>query len=145
MQTYDNENKPTSMGLPVADDISGGEAQAIIDAFDAVLRGVDLSGVVTVPTVIDGGADGPSTDPEAKRGNKLRMRVSVPLDDGGAGKVRGYEIGTANNTTLFSVSDFADLTSGVGLAIKTAVEAKYESPQGNPGTVLSIQQVNRGE
>ncbi len=142
LSTIDRQSKPTAMALPVADAITDPQAQSIIDAFDATILGASIKGVVSVPNVVDGGDATPPADEEANRGNKWLMRVQ---DDVNA-KIFTYEIGTADNSQLPSpTDDFLDITAGVGLAIVTAVEAAYESPYGNAGSVLSVQQVNRAD
>lgn len=146
ISTYDRALpvKQTSMTLPAADAVGDIAVQALVDAVDAVILGTDAAGVVTVPNVVDAGVPGPASNINADRGNKWMFRTSVPLDNGGDGAIYTNEIGTADNSQLPSANvDFLDLTAGVGLALKTAWDAVYESPDGNPGTLLSVQQVNR--
>lgn len=142
MSTFDRQSKASSMALPVADAITDTQAQAIIDAMDAVVLGSPIKGVVSVPNVVDQGDATPPTDKAANRGNKWLTRVQ----DDTNGKIFTYEIGTADDSQLPSpTDDYLDLTAGVGLAIVTAVEVGYESPYGYSGSVLSIQQVNRSD
>lgn len=144
IQTYDRENKPTSMSVGADDAVGDAAVQALIDAVDAIILGTDASGKTTISNVVDAGTPGPSAELFAQRGNKWLLRVNVPLDKQGEGDIYTHEIGTADNAQLPSAdTDFLDLTAGVGLALKTALEAVYESPEGNPGTLLSVQQVNR--
>lgn len=144
VQTYDRHNKVTSMRLPVDPAATGPNLQAVVDAMDAVVLGVACSGKKTATTVIDAGSAGPSTDVDANRGNKWLVKIFVALDKGGAGDIYDYELGTADNAQLpLASSDFLDLTAGVGLALKTAIETVYQSDEGNPGVVQSVQQVNR--
>jgi len=146
IQTYDRSlpTKSTSMSLPADDAVGDIAVQALADAVDAIIRGTAVSATVTVPNVVDAGSSGPATDIDADRGNKWLLRTFVAADDQGAGKTYQNEIGTADNGVLPSASnDFLDLTAGVGLALKTAWDAVYESPQGNAGVLLSCQQVNR--
>ena len=146
IQTYDRSLpvKETSMTFPAPDAVTGPEVQAVVDAIDAIILGTAASGTINVPTVVDAGTPGPASSQLADRGNKWMLRTSVALDKGGAGMIYKNEIGTADNTQLPSSSnDFLDLTAGVGLALKTAWEAAYESPDANPGILLSCQQVNR--
>ena len=146
IQTYDRSQpvKSTSMSIPADDAVGDIAVQALADAVDAIIRGTAVSATVTVPNVVDAGSPGPAADIDADRGNKWLMRTFVSADDQGAGKTYQNEIGTADNGVLPSASDdFLDLTAGVGLALKTAWDAVYESPQGNAGVLLSCQQVNR--
>jgi len=140
MSTFDRQTKASAMALPVADAITDLQAQAIIDAFDAVILGSAIKGVVTVPNVVDAGSAVPPASELADRGNKWLMRVQDDVN----GKIFTYEIGVADSTQLPGpTDDFLDITATVGLAIATDVAVAYESPYGNAGTVLSVQQVNR--
>lgn len=145
-KTYDRSlpTKATSMEVPAADAVADIPVQALADAIDPVIRGTAVSAVVTVPNAVDAGTPGPSADIDADRGNKWLFRTSVALDNDGVGAIYQNEIGTADNGVLPSASnDFLDLAAGVGLALKTAWDAVYQSKQGNPGLLLSVQQVNR--
>ena len=140
--TYDRLAKQTSMSFGADDAIADADVQAVVDALDAILRGSAVRGVVTVSNVVDGGSAAPPADEEANRGNKWMLRIQ----DSVTSKIYTHEIGTADNTQLpSSTSDFLDLTAGTGLALKTAVEDAYQSPVGNTGILLSVQQVTRSE
>jgi len=137
--TIDEQANPTSTRLNVIDAISDPEAQAIADAIDAVILGSAVRAVVTVPNVVDAGSQVIPTDPMSRVGNKMLMR----LQDSTTGKVYTNELGTFDNDVLPTGNDFLDLTAGVGQALKTAIDAAWESPVGNTGVLLSVQQVNR--
>lgn len=140
--TYDRLGKPTSMSIGADDAVSGANVQALADAIDAVIRGSAVKAVVSVDTIVDAGNATPPNDQEANRGSKWLYRVQVAAE---GGKIYTHEIGTADGSQLATASDdFLDLTAGVGLALKSAFEAVYESPNGNAGVLLSVQQVNRG-
>lgn len=140
LSTIDRQSKPTSTSLPVQDATTNPQAQAIIDAYDALVLGADLRGVITVPNVVDLGSQVPPADDNANRGNKMLVRIQEAV----TGKIRRYELGTFDNAQLPSpTDDFVDITAGNGLALKTAIEAVYETENGNAGTVLSIQQITR--
>lgn len=140
--TYDRLNKQTSMSVPVNDAIGDVAVQALADALDAIILGVAIKATVTVPNVVDAGALGPSTDQDADRSRKWLFRTFVAAEN----KTYNNEIGTADNAILpGSGSDFVDLTAGLGLAVKTAWDAEYETPNGNSGVLASIQQVSREE
>ena len=139
-QTYDRLNKPTSLSIAAIDAVTTANVQALADAIDAVIRGVAVKATTAVIEIVDAGSAGPAADSEANRGSKWLFRTQ----DGVTGKIYTNEIGTADGTVLPSTdSDFIDLTAGVGLALKTAWEAVYRSEDGNAGTLLSVQQVNR--
>lgn len=143
-RTYDRENKATSLTILADDLVTSPNVQALADALDAVIRGSAIRATSSIITVVDAGAAGPSTDIDAQRGNKWLMRVDVPLDKQGVGAVYTHELGTCDNSVLSApADDFLDLSAGVGATLKAAFELIYESPEGNPGTLLSVQQVNR--
>lgn len=140
ISTYDRANKGTSLSIGADDAVTDVNVQALADAIDPIIRGVAVKAVVTIPNVVDGGTPGPSTDKDAQRGNKWLFRVYDSVGQ----KTYTHEIGTADNTVLpTAADDFIDLTAGVGLALKTAWDAVYLSPDGNAGSLLSVQQVNR--
>lgn len=142
VRTIDRQSKATSMNLGVDAGATNPELQAIVDAVDAIILGAAASGTKNVPEVIDGGSAAPPANKAANRKNKWLLRIQ----DGTNFKVFTHEIGTADDAQLPSATDdFLDLTAGVGLALKTAIEAAYESPYGNAGVLLSVQQVNRGD
>lgn len=140
LTTLDRLTKQSSTTLGVATAASTPQCQAIADSLNALIKGADVKAVRSVPTVIDAGVATPPADEEANRLNKWLIRIQ----DDTNGRIFPHEIGTADNTLLGSpTTDFLDLTASVGLAFKNAVEAAYESPYGNSGVVLTIQQVNR--
>jgi hypothetical protein len=141
ISTIDRQSKRTTMRVGVIDAATNPELQAIVDAIDAVILGSDASGTKTVPTVIDVGSADPPANKNADRKNKWLLRFQDS-----AGNILTHEIGTADNSQLpSSTDDYLDLAAGVGLALKTAFDAVYQSPYGNTGTLISVQQVNRGD
>ena len=138
--TIDRLALPTSTRMGLIAAVSDPQIQAVVDALDSVVLGSAIKGVKSEDSVIDVGSQTPPSDEDANRGNKWLMRIQ----DSTTGKTYTHELGTADNTQLPSpTSDFMDLTAGVGLALKTAIDAAYESPQGNTGVLLSVQQVTR--
>lgn len=138
--TYDRLNKVTSMGISAIDAVATADVQALADAIDAIIRGVPVRATTAVTEVVDPGSAGPATDKEANRGSKWLFRTQ----DSTTNKIATNEIGTADGSVLPTAdSDFLDLTTGVGLALKTAWEVVYRSDDGNTGVLLSVQQVNR--
>ena len=118
------------------------QIQALVDAWDAVILGAAIKGVKSEDTVIDVGSQVPPAAELANRGDKWLARAQ----DSTTGKILTHELGTADYLQLPSpTSDTLDLTAGVGLALKTAFDAIYESPEGNTGVLLSVQQVTRSD
>lgn len=142
VSTIDRQSKRSTMRLGVDTGATDPELQAVVDAVDAIILGSAASGNKTVTTVVDAGVAAPPADKAANRGNKWLLR----LQDSVNGNIFTHEIGTADDAQLPSAGDdYLDLTAGVGLALKTAVETVYESPYGNTGVLLSVQQVNRAD
>lgn len=142
VSTIDRQSLRTSMRIGILDASTTPQLQAVVDAIDGVIRGADASGTKTVPTEVDAGSAVPPADEEANRGNKWLLR----FQDSTNGKIFTHEIGTADNSLLATPSDdYLDLTAGAGLALKTALDAVYQSPYSNAGVLISVQQVNRGE
>ena len=140
IKTLDRLGKATSTRIPVIAAVSNPQVQACVDAIDEVILGAACSGVKVESTVVATGSATPPADENANRGNKWLMR----FQDGTNGKIFTYELGTADNDQLPTPnSDFLDLTADAGLALKTALDAVYESPYGNVGVLLTVQQVNR--
>lgn len=138
--TIDRLGKPTSTTINVDDAIADATIQSLADAIDAVIIGADVKAVKTLSTIVDAGSLIPPNNVNANRGNKWLFRTQVAAENG---KVYDNELGTADSLQLPSAAqDFLDLTAGVGLALKTAWEAAYQSPNGNPGVLLTVQQVN---
>jgi len=140
MSTIDRLSQPTSTRFGAIAAVSDPQIQAVADALDAVILGANIKAVKSEDSVVDVGSQTPPADDDANRGNKWLMRAQ----DSTTGKIYTHELGTADNAQLASpTSDFMDLTAGVGLALKTAWDAAYESPAGNTGVLLSVQQVTR--
>ena len=138
--TIDRQIKPTSTRMGAIAAVSDPQIQAIADALDAVILGAPIRAVKSEETIVDAGDDTPPSDEDANRGNKWLMR----FQEASKGRIYTHEIGTADNTQLPSPSsDTLDLTAGVGLALKTAMDAAYESPLATTGVLLSAQQVTR--
>lgn len=141
VSTLDRQSKRTSLRIGVDDAATNPELQAIVDAIDAVILGSAASGTKTVATDIDVGSAVPPADKAANRGNKWLLRIQ----DSTNSEIFTHEIGTADDSQLpTATDDYLDLTAGVGLALKTAIEAAYLSPYGHAGVLVSVQQVNRG-
>lgn len=141
--TVDKNSDDTSMTIGVDAGATNGELQAVVDAVDGIIRGSLASGVKTISETIDVGVDTPPDDKEAVKTDKWLLRMSC-LDGNGDSRILTYEIGTADNTVLPSASeDYLDLTAGVGLALKTAIEAVYLSLYATTGTLISVQRIGR--
>ena len=141
----DTNGKSTSMRVPVIDAPTGPQVQALIDALDAVSRATGLKGVQVVETEIDGGDQTPPNDADAVRTTKWIFRTQT-TNGNGQSVVLTNELGIADLSQLPSPGSAGwDLSAGVGLALKTAWEAIYESNYGNSGTLLAVDKVFRGE
>ncbi len=140
LSTIDRLSLATSTRMGAIAAVSDPQIQAWADAMDAVILGANVRAVKSEDTVVDTGSQVPPADDLANRGDKWLLRAQ----DSTTGKIYTHEIGTADFSQLPSpTSDYLDLTAGVGLALKTAFDAAYESPQGNTGVMLSCQQVTR--
>lgn len=140
MSTIDRLSLATSTRFGAIAAVSAPQIQAVADALDAIILGAAIRAVKSEDTVIDVGSQIPPAVDDANRGNKWLMRAQ----DSTTGRIYTHELGTADNSQLSSpTSDFVDLTAGTGLALKTAWDAAYESPAGNTGVLLSVQQVTR--
>ncbi len=142
MSTIDRLGLPTSTRMNAIAAVTDPQIQALVDAWDAVILGAAIRGVKSEDDVIDVGSQVPPADELANRGDKWLARAQ----DSTTGKIFTHELGTADFSQLPSpTSDFLDMTAGVGLALKTAFDAAYESPEGNTGVLLSVQQVTRSD
>ncbi len=138
--TIDRLSQATSTRMGLIAAVSDPQIQAIADAVDAIILGAAVKAIKSEDTTIDVGSQTPPADDDANRGNKWLMR----FQDSVTGRIYTHEIGTADNSQLASpTSDYIDLTAGTGLALKTAMDAAYESPGGDTGVLLSCQQVTR--
>ena len=138
--TVDRFSKRTSMTIGADNAVAGAAVQAVADALDAILLGSDVRAVNTQETVVDVGSAVAPASKLATRFKKWQIQIYDAIGD----VTYTHEIGTADASVLAtSTDDFLDLTAGVGLALKTAIEAVYESPDGNGGTVISVQEVSR--
>lgn len=140
MSTLDRKSKKTSTRHNIADAATDPQVQSLVDAWDAIILGAAIKGTKSVPTVIDAGSQVPPADDNANATEKWMARVQ----DDVTGVIYRHELGTADSTHLPTpTTDLLDLTAGVGAALKTALELIYKSPDGNDGTLLSVQYVTR--
>jgi len=140
LSTLDRLSLPTSTRNNVITAATDPQIQTLTDAWDAIVLGSSIKAVKSEDTVVDVGSQVPPADELANRGQKWLTRAQ----DSTTGKIFTHELGTADFSQLPSAtSDFLDLTAGVGLALKNAFDAIYESPEGNTGVMLSVQQVTR--
>ena len=140
LSTIDRLSLPTSTRMGAIAAVTDPQIQTLTDAWDAVILGASIKAVKTEDDIIDGGSQVPPADELANRGQKWLARVQ----DSTTSKIYNHELGTADFSQLPSAtSDYLDLTAGVGLALKNAFDAAYESPEGNTGVLLSVQQVTR--
>lgn len=140
VSTLDRQSKRTSTTMGVADAVTDPEIQAVADAIDAIILGSPCSATKVVRSIVDAGSAAPPADKAANRANKWLMRIQ----DSTTAQIYTHEIGTVDDSQLpTATDDYLDLTAGTGLALKTAIEAAYRSPDNNAGVLLSVQQVNR--
>lgn len=140
LSTLDRLSLPTSTRNNVIAGASDPQIQTLTDSWDAIILGASIKAVKSEDTTVDVGSQVPPADELANRGQKWLVRAQ----DSTTGKIFTHELGTADFSQLPSAtSDFLDLTAGVGLALKNAFDAIYESPEGNTGVMLSVQQVTR--
>lgn len=138
--TVDRMSLSTSMKIGADDAVLDADVTALKAALDAVLLGSPVRAVVTVPNVVEAGTAVPPNDVNSERERKWLLRIQSSVTS----VIYTHEIGTADRSTLPSASsDFLDLSAGVGLALKTAIEDVWESPAGDPGVLLSVQAVGR--
>lgn len=136
--TIDRLSLPTRMTINVSDDIEPTDVQNLADELNAFISGADVKAVITYETIVDTGSQEPPTLKSANRGNKWLFRSQV------GSKVYHNQIGVANAEKLpSSGSDYVDLSTGDGATLKAAWDAVYTDANGDPGTLLSIQSVER--
>lgn len=140
LSTLDRLSLATSTRNNVIAAATDPQIQTLTDAWDAIVLGASIKAVKSEDTTVDVGSQVPPANELANRGQKWLVRAQ----DSTTGKIFTHELGTADFSQLPSAtSDFLDLTAGVGLALKNAFDAIYESPEGNTGVMLSVQQVTR--
>lgn len=143
LSSVDREAKKTSMQMNVDDAILEATVDALANALDGILLGSAVSADVTTTVNMQAGSQVPPAEFFANRGNKWLIRIES-IAGADIGKIYTHEMGTADlNQLPATSSDFLDLTAGVGLAFKNALEAAWESPIGSAGTLLSVQAVER--
>lgn len=139
LSTIDRQEKPTSTRMDVIDAATDPQIQTVADTMDAVILGQEIRAIKSTEDVIDAGGSVVPTDKDCNRGQKWLMRFQDAT-----GKKFTHEIGTADSEQLpTSTADHLDLSAGVGLALKNALDAIYQSPQAETGVLLSVQQVTR--
>jgi len=139
----DRMAKKTSMSMSADDAVLEADVDAFATALDAVLLGSAVRADKTTTVTLQAGSQVPPNEPFADRGLKWLFRVEA-IAGTDIGTIYTHEMGTADRAQLPSAnSDFLDLSAGVGLALKTAFEDIWESPQGSAGTLLSVQAVER--
>ena len=131
-----NDGKVTTYTAPSDGAPSDAQITALFDAVDDLVLGVEQKSVLVERTDKDSGSQDLPASGAAQRSTKWLIRYTD-----GAGVLRRHEVGTADHDQTTPPSDYVDLTSGNGLAYKTAFEALTING-GNP-TVVSIQAVGR--
>lgn len=143
LSTIDRMAQPTGITIGTDDAVLEASVDALATALDGVILGAAIKAAITTTTVLQAGSQSPPAEFFANRGNKWLFRVES-IAGADLGKIYTHELGTADlNQLPASGSDFLDLTAGVGLALKTAWDAVWESPIGSAGDLLSAQAVER--
>jgi len=135
----------TTISLPVTTLTAGNYAaqSALIAALVTALEGITIGNPIKSETVIlrDIISAAAASDVLAQRENKYLLRYH------GATLAQKFQasIGTADLTQLVDHSEFIDLTSGTGAALKSAFEAIVKSPDDASEAVVldSVQFVGR--
>src|SRR6266540_3894608 len=130
------EPEKTTISLPVTTLTAANYAaqSALIAALVTALEGVTIGNPVKSETVILRSiiSAAPASDPLAQRENKYLLRYH------GTTLSQKFQasIGTADLTQLLPNSEFVDLTSGAGAALKSAFEAIVKSPDDGAEAVV---------
>lgn len=138
----DRDSKQGNLTIGIDAGATSPEIQALTDALDAISLATGLKSVISDIVEVDGGDATPPVSNLANRGTKFLFRTQYTQGNGDTG-IALNELPIADYSVLPAGSDTIDLTTGVGLTLKTAWEAVYLSPHGTPGTLLSVQQVTR--
>lgn len=125
---------PANMQIPADDAISVPDAQAIIAACNAVSIGTFGRQEIVVKTPVANGSQVRPGSALAQKENRYR----VGYQDLTTLKYGSFTIAAADLTLLPAGSEFLDLTAGVGLAIKSAVDADGRSDVGNAISVYEV-------
>jgi hypothetical protein len=135
----------TTISLPVTTLSAANYAaqSALIAALITALEGITIGNPAKSETTILRSiiSSTPASDPLAQRENKFLLRY-----DGTTLNVKFQaSIGTADLTQLMTNSEFVDLSSGAGAALKSAFEAIVKSPNDAAEAVVldSVQFVGR--
>lgn len=138
----DHDSEGSSVGVNIADLNAGNIAAALVelatlrDAVEAVILGTLRSEQVIASTAEIAGV---------APANGFAQRETKWLVSGvdSAGLATTLEIPTANLNLLPGGTGVLDISAGVGLALKNALDAVWVSRAGNPVTVSRIIHVGR--
>lgn len=129
----------TSMSPKAVVGLTAVQAGAIAAAINAILIGSDVKVTASTPELLVAGSQVRPNSVHANRGNKWQFKSFVPA----TGKFLKHRIGCADSTQLPSANaDTLDLTTGVGLAIKTEWDSYILDDYDNAVELVEIRQVN---
>lgn len=135
----DYSNEGSTAAIYVDDAISDANITSLVGAIDGITIDGRNQAILVLETGKDAGITGKATNPLAQRENKYLLRYS----DNVTGKIGRYEVPCADLTLLTGGTDFVDLGSGAGAALKTAIDTYGRSAAGNAITLQSVQFVGR--
>lgn len=135
----DHSNESSLATIPVADAITDLNITAIFDAIVGVTLGNAQKSVLKTAVDKDTGTAGVPANAFAQREIKWLVRYT----DTTTLKKYTRELPCADLQFVTQGTDFMDLTSTEGAALKTALDAHMLSPDGNAISVDSVEHVGR--
>lgn len=123
----DNGGEKSNMQMYVGDAIGDAAITAIFSAVQGITVGGEQKSVLVTEEDKDAGTLGAAASQLAQREVKLSLRGTDQVN----GKTVTAEIPCFDLTTLPTGLEELDLSAGVGLALKTAVDAEWLSIDGN--------------
>jgi hypothetical protein len=138
---YGSETTNFSVLLPTTSSANYDAAVTSVNAIQTAVNGIavgDFTGKRLNSIDVPVGAK--STDTDAQRERKWLVSYADPTDPIGNGS---FEIGMADSSLLVADGENLNMSSGAGLAFKTAIEANCVSRLGNPIVIQSAKLVGR--
>lgn len=115
---------------------------ALINTLSTAILGVQVENALQTKRVVAQNnliSRAPASTKPAQR----EVKWVVTCEDDTLHTLSRHEIPLADTQWVTANTDFMDLSAGVGLALKNAIEAAVLSPAGNSVSVASIQLVGR--
>jgi len=135
VRILDNDGHWSTSAFKVDDGASDPELQAVYDAINGVSMGTNGEGYVTERIQKQVGSSSPPADADAR---KYSIWVVKMTDNIITDLKQSFSIACAD-ASLAPGTNVLDIGTGVGAALKAAVEAVALSKAGNPCTVTSIE------